>query len=342
MIKKILLAIGLILTASAVAVAIYISRSGPSLPANTDEIISQVNASDLPELVRGTTGYAKSGDVNIWYELIEPAETPRGTILLMTGIATDAISWPPKLIDEFTKAGYQVVRYDHRDTGMSDWLENWDSENPYSLGDMANDGVAVLDALSIDNAHVFGVSMGGMVAQQMSIHHTERVASLTSIMSSCDIVDPELPPISLDTVKEFAKVSARYGLFPNERNIIKLQVASRIILKGYATYDIDVQAVAEQVLYNLRERQGFNPQAAIQQNTAVLVSGSRYEQLRSLHTPTLIIHGQKDPLIPFEHGLKCADLIPDAATLWVDQMGHDLPDSTIDEIVDKTIAHFND
>jgi pimeloyl-ACP methyl ester carboxylesterase len=336
------LAIGLILTAGAVGSVIYVFNSGPSLPVNTDAIITQVVTSELPDLVKGKTGYAKSGDVNIWYEIIEPLENPKGTILLMTGIATDAISWPPKLLDAFTSAGYQVVRYDHRDTGMSDWLEDWASENPYSLGDMANDGIAILDTLGIEKAHVVGVSMGGMVAQQMSIHHPERVASLTSIMSSCDIVDPDLPPISLDTVKEFAKVSAKYGLFANERNTIKLQVASRIILRGHASYNIDVQAIAEQVLYNLHERQGYNPQAAIHQNTAILASGSRNRRLRALDSPTLIIHGQYDPLIPIEHGLKCTDLIPTAETLWVDQMGHDIPDSTIDEIVDKIIGHIEE
>ena len=342
MIKKILLAIGLILIVGAVGSVIYVFKSGPSLPVNTDAIITQVVTSKLPDLVKGKSGYAESGNVNIWYEIIEPLENPKGTILLMTGIATDAISWPPKLIDEFTSAGYQVIRYDHRDTGMSDWLENWDSENPYSLGDMADDSIAVLDALGIEKAHVVGVSMGGMIAQQMSIHHPERVASLTSIMSSCDIIDPDLPPISLDTVKEFAKISAKYGLFADERNTIKLQVASRIILRGNASYDIDVQAIAEQALYNLRERQGYNPQAAIQQNTAVLVSGSRYENLRTLQNPTLIIHGQYDPLIPIEHGYKCADLIPNAETLWIDQMGHDIPDSTIDEIVGKIIGHIEE
>ncbi len=342
MIKKILLAFGLILIVSVAGIAVYIFSSGPSLPANTDRIITQVLASELPDLVEGKTGYAKSGDVKIWYELIEPEENPKGTILLMTGIATDALSWPPKLLNEFTSAGYQVIRYDHRDTGMSDWLINWDSENPYSLGDMANDGIAVLDALAIEKAHVVGVSMGGMVAQQMNIHYPERVASLTSIMSSCDIIDPNLPPMSLDTVAEFAKVSARYGLLANERNAIRLQVASRIILRGNASYDIDVQAIAEQVLYDLRERRGYNPQAAIQQNTAVLVSGSRYEGLRALDNPTLVIHGKNDPLIPIEHGFKCADLIPNVETLWVEQMGHDIPDSIVDEIVAKTIARIED
>lgn len=340
MVKKILLTIGLVIVLGVAGLAIYIHESGPLLPSNTDEVISQVLESELPEIVRGKTGYAKSGDINIWYESIEPDDTAKGTIILLTGIASDAVAWPPKFLDALVAAGYRVIRYDHRGTGMSDWIENWDSNNPYSLDDMANDGIAVLDALGIEKAHVIGVSMGGMVAQRMTINHPDRVLSLTSIMSSGNMVDPNLPPISTDIAQELLKVSVKYGLIKSERNSIKLHIASRVILMGDASYALDIKTISEQVLYNLRKRKGYNSQASPQHQAAVLASGSRYDKLQTIDTPALIIHGKSDPFIPIEHGIKCADLIPNADTLWIEGMGHDLPDTYVDVIVEKIIMHF--
>ena len=103
---------------------------------------------------------------------------------------------------------------------------------------------------------------------------------------------------------------------------------------------IDVKTIAEQVLYNLRKRKGYNSQASIQQQAAVIASGSRYDKLRTLDMPTLIIHGKADPFIPIEHGLKSADLIPGTDTLWIEGMGHDLPDAYIDVVVEKIIMSF--
>jgi pimeloyl-ACP methyl ester carboxylesterase len=106
---------------------------------------------------------------------------------------------------------------------------------------------------------------------------------------------------------------------------------------GDGSYTLDVKTIAEQVLYNSRERRGYNPQAYLQHQAAVLAAGARYEELATLDTPTLIIHGRSDPLIPIEHGMKCADMIPNAETLWIEGMGHDLPDEVVDVIVEEII-----
>ena len=223
---------------------------------------------------------------------------------------------------------------------MSDWMENWDSNSPYSLDDMVSDGIAVLDALDIKEAHVIGVSMGGMIAQQLTINHPDRVLSLTSIMSSGNIIDPNLPPISTDIVQEFIKAGLKYGLIKSERNTIKLHIATRMTLMGDSSYTLDVKTLAEQVLYNLRKRKGYNSQASAQHQAAVLASGTRYEKLRTLDKPTLIVHGKSDPFIPLENGEKCADIIPNADTLWVEGMGHDLPDAYVDIVVEKIITNL--
>jgi pimeloyl-ACP methyl ester carboxylesterase len=256
------------------------------------------------------------------------------------GISNDALGWPQKFINAFVDSGYQVICYDHRGTGLSDWVKKWNSKNPYSLADMADDGIAVMDALGIEKAHIIGISMGGMIAQELAINHTDRVVSLTSMMSSGYIEDPELPKISSHIALELIKTALKYGIIGGEKNMIKLHLASRIILMGNATYDLNAKEIAEQVLYNTRKRNGYNSNVSQQHQAAVRLSGSRYEKLKMLNIPTLVIHGTSDPFIPIEHGMKCASVIPNACSLWLQGMGHDIPENLTDTIVVKIIANF--
>jgi pimeloyl-ACP methyl ester carboxylesterase len=256
------------------------------------------------------------------------------------GIGNDALAWPSYFIQPMVDAGYRVVRHDHRGTGLSDWLEDWDPAHPYTLDDMASDGIAVLDALGVEKAHVVGISLGGMIAQQMTIRYPERVASLTSMMSSGYAADPELPGLSFEIATELAKLGIKYGLLGTEKSTLRMVVASQLLLMGDPPYDLDVQTISEQVLYNLRVRRGYNPQASQQHQAATLASGSRYEDLARLKVPALIIHGTSDPMIPIAHGQKCARVIPGAQTLWVEGMGHDLPRVFVDEILSELFAHF--
>ena len=320
---------------------VVISDSGPSLPKETDSIIDDVLSRPLPEMVKGKTGFAKSQGLDIWYESILPRVSPKGAILLIMGISNDALGWPPKFIQSLVDSGYQVIRYDHRGTGLSDWVQNWDSKHPYSLQDMADDGVAVLKDLHVEKAHIIGVSMGGMIAQELAIHHPERTASLTSIMSSGFITDPELPKISSHVAIELIKTALKYGIIGTERNMIKLHLASRMILMNNSAQDLDVKGLSEEVLYNIRKRRGYNSNVSAQHQAAVAISGSRYDQLKALSIPSLIIHGKSDPFIPLAHGQKCAAIIPHADSLWVEGMGHDLPNSLIGLISAKIIAHIH-
>ena len=191
--KKFIKIVGIFILLVLVGSLIYIYTSGPTLSQQTNDSIETAIKSPLPEIVTGKTGLAQSQGLHIWYESRSPKETSKGAILLIMGITVDALGWTDKFIQSFVDAGYQVIRYDNRGTGMSDWVENWDNAHPYSLADMAEDGVAVLDALGIPKAHIVGVSMGGMIGQELTIHHPDRVASLTSIMSSGYIEDPDLP-----------------------------------------------------------------------------------------------------------------------------------------------------
>lgn len=223
---------------------------------------------------------------------------------------------------------------------MSDWMEDWDAETPYSLTDMAKDGIAILDHLDIEKAHVLGVSMGGMIAQEMVINHPNRVNSLISIMSSGNIFDTELPSISGETAIELIKIAAKYGIIGGEANLIKMHIASRIILMGTAQQALDIQEIAMNVLYNIRQRKGYNASVSQQHQGAVSNSKSRYAALQKLKIPALVIHGKADPFIPFAHSQKLIDLIPHADSLWLDNMGHDIPENLMDNITDKLIRHL--
>lgn len=340
-IKLFLKIMGLVMLLLLLGGGIYIYTSGPELPETTDSIIESVLFNPLPEMIIGEPGFARSQELDIWYEQISPGGAPIGSILLIMGISNDALGWPQSFIRPFINAGFQVIRYDHRGTGMSGWVEGWDRRHPYSLSDMANDAIAVLDSAGIQQAHIIGVSMGGMIAQELVIHHPERAASLTSIMSSGYIEDPELPAISSEIAWKLIRASLKYGLTGGEKNMIKLHIASRIILMGDAAYNLNIDEIAQQVLYNIRKRNGYNRNVSQQHQAAVRQSGSRYENLKSLNIPALIIHGKSDPFIPVEHGKKCASIIPNAKRFWVENMGHDIPDHLADTLSKRIIANFN-
>ena len=140
LLKKVLKFISVVLIVFIVGSVIYIYTAAPSLPKETDNIIESAIKSPLPEIVKGKTGFAKSQGLAIWYESIEPQTPPKGTILLIMGITVDALGWTPKFVQSFVDSGYQVIRFDNRGTGLSDWLKNWDRKKPYLLADMAEGG----------------------------------------------------------------------------------------------------------------------------------------------------------------------------------------------------------
>lgn len=323
------------------AAAGFIYVSGPKPPASAERVIDEVLRAQLPELVTGRTGFASNGSVRIWYEAIEPTERPKGTIILVMGISADALGWPDYFLKGLVDGGYSVIRYDHRGTGLSDWMDNWDSKHPYSLDDMAADALAVLDALEIEEAHVVGVSMGGMIAQTLAIQYPSRVLSLTSMMSSGDVTDPSLPPLSRDVVNGLVRAHLKYGLVPTERNTVRMHIVVRQLLMGHAIDDAHMRCVAQQVLYSLRRRKGFNRNVSPQHLAATAASGSRHAALRKLTLPTLIVHGMSDPFVPLAHGRKTADSIRHASTLWVPGMGHYIPQEFSAVLVGRILEHLS-
>lgn len=331
--------VGVFIVAITAIVGAAIYFSGPRLPDDIDGTIDGVLQSDLPELLKGETGYVYPGNSSVWYESIGKNTSTQGAVLLFMGIANDAFGWPQGFIDALVDSGYQVIRYDYRGTGMSDWMPNW-KKSPYSLADLATDAKLVLDKLKIEKVHLVGVSMGGMVAQEFAIHFPQRTLTLASIMSSGDILDKDVKGISKKITFDLIRIGLKYGIFSSERNIIKMSIAARIILRGKADYRIDVKGTAEQVLYNLRKRKGYNPRVSSQHEEAVRRSGSRYAQLRRLEIPSLVIHGQDDPFVPIDHSKKLASVLPNAKTKWFANMGHDIPPGLYSSLTAELIKNF--
>ncbi len=330
---------GIVLLILLIGLIVGIFFTGPKLPANTDTIIENVINTELPEFVKGKSGYVISDDHKIWYESITPKDSSKGGILLFMGMATDALGWPQTFIDKLVDSGYQVIRYDYRGTGQSDWVEDW-QQKPYSIADLSKDAETILDTLNVSKVHLVGLSLGGMVAQEFAIENPDKTLTLTSIMSSGDIFDEELPEASKSIVFDFTKIGIKYGIFQSEKNTIKLMLSAKMILRGDAQYDIDVKGTAEQVLYNLRKRKGYNPDVSRQHDQAANLWGSRYDELKDLKIPVLIIHGLNDPFVSIEHSKKLASVIPNSKTKWFNNMGHDLPPNLIDSITRKIILNI--
>ena len=307
----------------------------------TDKEVTEIQAAmnaPLEEMV-GDDGYALNDGVKIWYDVHIPQDTVRGSILLIMGLSADALVWPDFFYRPLVDSGYQVIRLDNRGVGNSDW-DAFDPNDPYSLSDMTNDAIAVLDTLGIKKAHIVGASMGGMIGQTLCIEHPERVASFTSMMSTAWPDDPEMPKIDMNVFKHIGINTIKYGLSGEIEDAIKLRIAIRELLMGDEKYQLNINGIVQLTRYNMEKRSGYNQKSGMQQTKAIELSGSRVEALKSLAIPTLVIHGKSDPLIPFEHGVKTAQLIPNAETLYIDGLGHTLPDMYADTIVYRMIQHF--
>lgn len=325
-----------------ISLLVYMFLGGPKLPPETDAIIDEVLSSDLPEIITGQTGYATSNGLQIWYERISPDGPSNGTVLLIMGNGGDALEWPPQFVRAFVDEGYHVIRYDHRDTGMSDWVEEWDRKNPYSTAEMADDAIAVLDALDVQKAHLVGLSMGGIIAQEIASTTPERVSSMTLMSTSGYVGDPELPGLTSHYFFESAIKGIpllKYRLMGGEKNLIKERIAKTISVAGRD--GLDVREVAEVVLYNLRERRGVHIWGALHHLAAVSASGSRYEQLQTAGLPTLVIHGTADRILPIEHGKKLVEVIPNANGLWLDGVGHVFPYPNMDRVTEQIFSHIS-
>ena len=337
--KKILTIIGIVLLLLILSSFTWL-YTGISLPDKSEAVIEQVMAGPPKNIVIGTTGFVYNKDTKIWYEYIPAIDSTIGTILLVMGHSTSGLQWSDYFYNPLRQAGYDIIRYDNRGVGLSDWMVKWDKSKPYNLEDMAIDGMSILDHLDISKAHIIGVSMGGMIAQRMAISYPDRVLSLGSIMTSGYMGDPELTTVTPSFISNITKVGLRYLTTPSDKNFIRFNIGIAEVLRGKGDYNYNVEAIANRTLYQLKYHGGFNTNVKDQHTTAIEISGSRYNELRTLNCPTVVIHGTSDPLVLPEHSKKYEPMIPDAEMVWIEGMGHDIPEAYVHQLHTALLTNF--
>jgi pimeloyl-ACP methyl ester carboxylesterase len=272
--------------------------------------------------------HVSANGIDIAYERMGDPSDP--TLLLIMGLGAQLLSWDDDLCLALVDRGFEVIRYDNRDVGLSTKVDVPDDFDvaaalfgamggaevspPYLLADMAADAVGLLDALDIGEAHVLGASMGGMIAQSVAIAAPERVLSLTSIMSTTGDADVGQPkPEILGVLLEPS---------PTERAAyIEQSVAGSRAIGSPDHFD---EARAADLAGRAFDR-CFYPAGVANQLLAIVASPSRSEALRQFDRPTLVIHGTADPLVQPSGGERTAEVIPGAELLMLDGMGHDMP-----------------
>ncbi len=318
---------------------------GPPISAADQRLIKRLMAQPVPsQLYGGETGRAIHDGIHIYYEHIKAAPTiARGeTILLINGLGHSMLNWPKYLITHLLDSGYDIIRYDNRDVGLSDWIDDWGPGQYYSLSDMTADGIAALDACRVRQAHIIGASMGGMIAQTMAIEHPDRCLSLCSIMSTGHFYDKSTPGVPLSMRLGLLKIMWRYVLLPSERNECMAQLTIWRMLRGKGTYSVNREEIIHRTLFEIRERGGFNKKSTRHHGVAIAKSGSRLESLPEVQLPTLVLHGTNDPLVLIQHAEQYAPLIPNAKTHYIKGMGHDLPKHFAEEINATILKHLSE
>jgi pimeloyl-ACP methyl ester carboxylesterase len=255
-------------------------------------------------------------------------------ILLISGLGVQMVRWSAPFCDALASQGYRVIRFDNRDVGLSTHLDGAPVPElsvlaqalgrgerptvPYGLRDMASDAVGLLDALEIDGAHVVGRSMGGMIAQLMASEHSDRVLSLTSMMSSTG--NPNVPGPSPEAMATLT----RRGPKPteDEAGYLAHSIASARVIASPG-FPFDESAQRAQALAEVKR--AYDPAGFARQMAAMITAGDRRARLNTITAPTLVIHGAEDVLIPVAGGQETAANIKDAKLVVIDGMGHDLP-----------------
>ncbi len=262
----------------------------------------------------------KANGIRLEYAEFGPADAP--ALVLIRGLGSQMIHWPDALIDGFAAEGFRVITFDNRDAGLSARCPvpgvTGDAEEivaelqagrrpkaAYKLEDMARDVIGLMDALAIGRAHVFGVSMGGRIAQALTIDHRDRLLTATIVMSAARFAGDRVKALLAGHQDREAFIEAavegdrNWGSpgFPQPEDVTRAQAA--------LAFDRGAEA------------DGVNRQAL-----ALLASGDRRSALSAVTTRCLVIHGADDALIPVEAGREIADLIPGAELDVIDGMGH--------------------
>ena len=282
---------------------------------------------------------AKVGDIEICYETFGSADDP--ALLLVMGLGTQMIAWPEEFCRRLAEHGFFVIRYDNRDVGRSTHLRHHRPPTirqlllrdkraaRYSLADMADDGIGLLDHLGIEQAHVAGASMGGMIAQTQAARHPDRVLSLASIMSNTGHWWKGMPGLRVYPIFLRRPASNREGAVESFVSVFKL------IGSPDFPFDEDEMRQAAARSYD----RGYNPAGTARQLAAILAAGDRSTDLRKITAPTVVIHGTKDRMVRPSGARATAAAIRGSKLVMIDGMGHDLPRGAWDRMIDAIVAN---
>jgi pimeloyl-ACP methyl ester carboxylesterase len=283
-----------------------------------------------------TSGTARNGDVELYFDAYGDHSNP--PVLFVNGLGSQSINFVPAWVHGFNRAGFYVIRMDNRDVGLSSKtpgqppsmeqvLEQLTLEHslgelsaPYNLSDMAMDCLAVLDALEIEQAHVWGLSMGGMIVQTLAINHPARLQSMTTVMSTTG---------EIGVGQATGEAAAGLKTAGHDRCSAVANAVEAREIHGGVLFDKCSAFLLEEAAYD----RCHYPQGKIWQLLAVLASGSRAEQLPTVTVPTMVIHGRMDQLIQLDGGEATAALIPGAELVTYEQMGHDTPEALWDDYI---------
>jgi pimeloyl-ACP methyl ester carboxylesterase len=276
---------------------------------------------------------ASANGIELEYETFgDPGAQP---LVLISGLATQMISWLEPFCELLAAHRFFVIRFDNRDVGLSTWMEaagppdiaaafQGEGHPAYQLDDMAADVAGLLDSLGIAGAHLVGASMGGFIAQLVAINHPEHVLSLTSIMSGpggSDEVEP--------TPEGAAVLMAAPPATREERIELAMTIHRTLAGAGDQLDDAVERARAERSV-----DRAYYPLGVGRQLVAIMAAGSRLEALKHVRVPTLVVHGTDDILVPIENGRRVAGAVPGARFVEIRGMGHDIPERVWAELAD--------
>lgn len=285
----------------------------------------------------------RANGIEIAYDSFGESVSP--PLMLIMGFTAQMVMWDEGFCEGLARRGYRVIRFDNRDVGHSTWFTEAGTPKigalvaamlrgepfrvPYKLIDMAEDTLGLMDVLGIESAHVAGMSMGGMIAQTMAVHYPERVKTLTSLSSTTG--HPGLPQATPEAWEMLTKPAP----MDREGFIDHAVPVWRVINGPQMTIDEDfIRRRARRTFERGVSREGYARQMA-----AITASGSRRKALQSVHVPTLVIHGDADPLLPLVHGIATAEAIPGAKLRIVKGMGHDIPPVVWPELIEAIAGH---
>jgi pimeloyl-ACP methyl ester carboxylesterase len=268
-------------------------------------------------------------------------------VLLIMGLGMQLIAWPPAVIEPLVKAGLRVITFDNRDIGLSQHFDHLGTPNlvwaalkkklglsvqaPYSLRDMARDALGVLDALRIQQAHIVGASMGGMIAQHLAALAPERTLSLTSIMSSSGA--PGLPDAKPAVLRALLSRPAHRGVEAIVAHYVKL-----FGVIGSPAFPVEPQLLRERIRLGIER--SYHPEGTMRQMLAIASDATRHDTLAHIQARTLVLHGLSDVLVPPAHGRDTAQRITSSRFMGIEGMGHDFAPGAVALWINSLITHL--